>query len=205
MANILDAIAFFRFRLSGDVYFSGYFFGLVAYYFILETFNRGQTLGKRATGTRVIRLDGRDPTPADFLARAIFMMIDVMFTLGIPAVVLVSSTRNKQRFGDMVGGTAVINAKPRQTFTLAEILNIRNREDHEPEFPGIQRFTDDDMMVVKQTLTRLRKYNNPAHREATRVLALKLAEQLELEAREVPYSPQRFLEKLLLDYIVLTR
>lgn len=185
--------------------FYGNLFFFLLYYFLLELFNRGQTLGKRIVGIKVIRLDGRDPTPADFITRAVFLLPDVVFSAGIPAVLLVASGRHKQRLGDIISGTVVIQSAVSSTFTLREIMAIRNREDHEPEFPEVQRFTDADMMVVKHALGRMRKYGNPAHRQVVRQLALKLADQMALEKAEVTYTPEKFLEKLLLDYIVLTR
>lgn len=181
------------------------YFCFLAYYFFLEMFSRGQTLGKRIIGLRVIRLDGRDPTPADFITRAIFLLPDILLTAGIPAVVLIFTGRQNQRLGDMVAGTAVIQSTVASTFSLEEIMGITNREDHEPEFPGVQRFTNDDMMIVKHSLERMRKYGNVAHRQAVRQLAVRIADQLELEKSEVKYSPEKFLERVLLDYIVLTR
>lgn len=185
--------------------FLGLYFCFLAYYFFLEMFSRGQTLGKRIIGLRVIRLDGRDPTPADFLTRAIFLLPDVLLTAGIPAVVLIFTGRKNQRLGDIVAGTAVIQSSVASTFSLEEIMGITNREDHEPEFPGVQRFTNDDMMIVKHSLERMRKYGNAAHRQAVRQLAVRIAEQLNLDKAEVKYSPEKFLERVLLDYIVLTR
>lgn len=175
------------------------------YYYLMEMFNRGQTLGKRIVGTKVIRLDGRDPTPADFITRAIFLMPDIVFSMGIPAVLLVSSGRHKQRMGDIVAGTAVIQSSVSSSFTLREILAIRNREEHEAEFPEVQRFTDQDMMVVKHALARLRKYRNPAHAQVVRTLSVRLADQMGLDKKEIKYTPEKFLDRLLLDYIVLTR
>lgn len=177
----------------------------VLYVFLMEMLNRGQTLGKRIVGIKVIRLDGNDPTPADFITRAIFMLPDIIFSLGIPAVLLVSSGRHKQRLGDIVAGTVVIQSAVSTTFTLREIMAIRNRDDHDPEFPEVQQFTDTDMMVVKHALGRMRKYGNLAHRQAVRQLAMKLADQMGLDKAEIRYTPEQFLEKLLLDYIVLTR
>jgi len=199
MLNLVDSF--------DDITIIGFlgFFCFIAYYFLSEMFSRGQTLGKRIIGLRVIRLDGRDPTPADFLTRAIFLLPDVLLTSGIPAMVLIFTGRQNQRLGDMVAGTAVIHSSVSSTFSLKEIMGITNREDHEPEFPGIQRFTNDDMMIVKHSLERMRKYGNPAHRQAVRQLAVRIADQLELEKAEVKYSPEKFLERVLLDYIVLTR
>lgn len=177
----------------------------LVYYYLMEQFNRGQTLGKRIVGIKVIRLDGRDPTPADFITRAIFLLPDVIFSSGIPAVLLISSGRHKQRMGDIIAGTVVIQSSVSTAFTLREIMAIRNRDDHEAEFPEVQRFTDADMMVVKHALARARKYNNLAHRQAVRTLAVRLADQMGLDKTEVKYTPEKFLDRLLLDYIVLTR
>lgn len=183
----------------------GTIFSFLAYYFLLELFNRGQTIGKRVVGLRVIRLDGRDPTPADFLTRSVFLLPDVLLSSGIPALLLISSGRHNQRLGDIVAGTVVIQTSIANTFTLEEIMGITNREDHEPEFPGVQKFTNQDMMVVKHALQRSRKYGNEAHKLALRKLAIRIADELELDKKEVKYTPEKFLEKVLLDFIVLTR
>lgn len=183
----------------------GYLFLFLAYFFFLELFNRGQTLGKRIVGLRVIRLDGRDPTPADFLTRAIFLLPDVLLSSGIPALLLIISGRLNQRLGDIVAGTVVIQTSIVNTFTLEEIMGITNREDYDPEFPGVQRFTNADMMIVKHALQRLRRYGGTAHRQAVRQLAVKIADLLELDKKEVKYTPEKFLEIVLMDFIVLTR
>jgi uncharacterized RDD family membrane protein YckC len=183
----------------------GALFSFLAYNFLMELFNRGQTLGKRIVGLRVIRLDGRDPTPADFLTRALFLLPDVIISWGITAVLLIVSGRNNQRLGDMVAGTVVIRTTVFNPFTLQEIMGITRREDYEPQFPGVQRFTNDDMLIVKNTLERLQRYGNPAHRQAVRQLAVRIAEELDIDPATVPLAPLKFLEVVLLDYIVLTR
>ena len=59
------------------------------------------------------------------------------------------------------------------------------------------------MMVVKHALLRLRRYKNTAHKEAVRELAIRMADLIEIDKTTVTYTPEKFLEKLLLDYIVL--
>lgn len=183
----------------------GGLFSFLTYIFLMELFNRGQTLGKRIIGLRVIRLDGRDPTPADFLTRAIFLLPDVIISWGITAVLLIVSGRNNQRLGDMVAGTVVIRTTVFNPFTLQEIMGIAKREDYEPQFPGVQRFTNSDMLIVKNTLERQQRYGNAAHRQAVRQLAVRIAEELNIDPATVPLAPSKFLEVVLLDYIVMTR
>ena len=187
------------------IFIMGPIFLILLYHFSLETFNQGQTIGKKLLGIRVVRIDGRDPTPADFLARTIFFLIDVLFTLGAAATLMVATSRNKQRLGDLVAGTAVILTNPRSVFSLQDIMGIKNRSEYEPVFPGVQRFTDADMMVVKQSLDRLRKYGGEAHRRAVRELTNSIAEGLDLDVGTVNMTPEKFLETVLLDYIVVTR
>ncbi len=178
-------------------------FYLLLYFFFWEMLSRGQTAGKRVLGLRVIRLDGKDPTPADFLGRAVFLLPDVVFTGGMLAVLLVATGPQQQRLGDLIARTVVIATSRAGGVRLADILTIRRREQHAAAYPAVQRLTDEDMLVVKQCLLRYRRYRNPAHREALAALAARMAELLDLDA--VPTPHETFLETLLLDYIVLTR
>ena len=183
----------------------GPLFTTVLCFFFWEMLSRGQTGGKKLLRLRVIRLDGRDPTPADFLVRAVFLIPDVIFTLGMLAILLTVTGRRNQRLGDLIAGTVVINTVGFGGVTLADILTIRNREQHAARYPAVQRMTDEDMLVVKQCILRYRRYRNAAHRRALSELAAKMTQLLELDAREVKGSAEEFLEALLLDYIVLTR
>ena len=193
-------------NLSEQVYLVlGPIFYFTLYFFFWEMLSRGQTVGKKLLRLRVIRLDGRDPTPADFLIRAVFLLPDVIFTLGILAILLIVTGRRNQRLGDLIAGTVVINTVGFGGVTLADILTIRNREQHEARYPAVQRMTDDDMLVVKQCILRYRRYRNDAHRRALTLLADRMRELLELDRGEVKENEEQFLETLLLDYIVLTR
>ncbi len=193
--------------LRNEALFFGFapVFLLLAYFFFAEMSMQGQTFGKRLIGLRVVRLDGRDPVPADFIARSLFLVVDVLSTFGMLAVLFVSMGGKKQRLGDIVAQTAVISLRGRSEVSLKDVLSIRDRNNHEPEFPGVQQFTDDDMMLVKEALLRRRRYPNSAHQLAVRELAVRMADLLELDKKEVTYGPEDFLERLLLDYIVLTR
>ncbi|PPK87200.1 putative RDD family membrane protein YckC [Neolewinella xylanilytica] len=183
----------------------GLVFYILLYFFFTEMLSRGQTIGKRILKLRVIRLDGEDPTPADFLARSIFLLLDVLFTAGVLAVLLIVTGRQNQRLGDVIARTVVIHTRHFGGVSLRDILTIRNREEHVARFASVQRMNDNDMLLVKQTLARYRHYGNPAHRAALRELAAKMSDLLEVAQTDRPASDEQFLEALLLDYIVLTR
>ncbi len=181
------------------------FFGLLLYFFAAEMLSRGQSVGKKLLKVRVIRLDGEDPTPGDFLVRAIFLIPDVIFTLGMMAILLIATGSQRQRLGDLVARTVVIRTHDHAGVTLADILTIRRREQHEARYPAVQRLSEADMLTVKQCLLRYQRYRNDAHREALDLLVLRLSELLDLPRGEIREAPEQFLETLLLDYIVLTR
>ena len=188
-----------------QVIWLGLIFYFVLYFFFWEMLSRGQTAGKKLLNLRVLRLDGQEPTPADFLIRAIFLLIDVVFSLGTLAVLLTVTGRQNQRLGDLVARTVVINTSKFGGVSLADILTIRNRGEHEARFPSVQRMTDEDMLVVKQCILRYRRYRNEAHRRALGQLASRMVSVLDIDTTDLNMTEEAFLEALLLDYIVLTR
>ncbi|MEM9835990.1 MAG: RDD family protein [Bacteroidota bacterium] len=175
------------------------------YYFCCELFFGGQTAGKRVQGLKVIRADGKQPTPGDFLVRTIFLLPDVWFSLGVPAVLLINTTPRAQRLGDIVAHTVVIRVQGGNAFGLSDILSIQSKDDYEPRFPAIQHFSEQDMLLLKETLTRAQKYNNAAHHAAVRELAGRCREQLDIAAESKDLNAEQLLRHLLRDYIVLTR
>ena len=83
-----------------------YFLVVLAYYFVMEAAT-GKTLGKMMMGLRVQALDGAY-TPMKAFIRNLLRIIDglpVFYLLGL--IVMVSSKR-KQRIGDMAAGTVVV-------------------------------------------------------------------------------------------------
>lgn len=175
------------------------------YYFCAEFFLNGQTLGKRIQGLKVIRADGKQLTPGDFFVRTIFLLPDVWFSLGVPAVLLVNTTPRAQRLGDLVAHTVVIRTQYSQSFGLDDILNIQTKDDYEPRFLQVQQYTEVDMLLIKQTLTRAQQYSNAAHLQATHELAAHCRAQLDITEESADLNSAEFLRQLLRDYIVLTR
>jgi uncharacterized RDD family membrane protein YckC len=79
----------------------------LAYYYIPETLS-GQTPGKHLMKIRVTRRDGRKPSQAAIAARTVLRIVDFLpafYLLGL--VVVVCSSRRRQRLGDVAEGTTV--------------------------------------------------------------------------------------------------
>jgi uncharacterized RDD family membrane protein YckC len=84
-----------------------------AYFFALESFVGGQTIGKKLAGIRVVSTDGAAANPGMIAVRTAFRVIDGLpFILPYLVGFIVSATsKDKQRIGDMVAKTRVVSAR----------------------------------------------------------------------------------------------
>ncbi len=176
---------------------------LILYAYLTEWLLHGQTLGKKSLGIKVVRIDGLEPKQTDYFLRALFLIIDVLTSLGILAILLITSTPRRQRTGDLAANTTVIRVKPNQEVRLQDILSISSLDSYEPTYPEVRQLTDTDMLLVKKALQRYQNFPNEAHRTAIRELVAILEERTGLIPKE--QDKLAFLETLIRDYIVLTR
>lgn len=202
---IMSSTNWMRGELSGLFYFMLFIFQLpVIFYSILfEYLMKGQTVGKLAMGIRVVKINGENANINDYAMRWAFNLIDFWFSAGAIAALFISTTEKGQRLGDILGQTAVIKNNPEQVYSIRDILNIKDRSKHDPTYLGVSKFTDEDMILIKNAISRVKKYPNEPHKQLVRDLAQKASEELDLE--EVPQKKLTFLKTLLQDYIVLTR
>jgi len=176
---------------------------LIAYQLVSEVGADGQSWGKKAMGIKVVRLDGEEPSLVDYLLRAVFLIIDFLLSLGIIAALLISSTGNSQRLGDMTANTTVIRIKFNFRFRLEDILKINSLDDYEPIYPEVRQLSEQDMLLIKTVISRYQKHRNQAHREVLVDLSKHLAGVLQII--DIPKNKVEFLKTLIRDYIVLTR
>ena len=198
LARFASGASFFN-AVLGFLAIGGFFL----YHFLSEMLAGGQTWGKKSMGIKVVRLDGQEPGLSDYLLRAAFHLVDTIFSSGILACLLILSSGKNQRLGDMTANTTVIRLRHNLRFRLEDILSIDTREHYEPQYPEVRQLSEQDMLLIKNTLNRYRTYRNPAHQEAVRQLSAHLAQLLGLP--EEPQDKIEFLKTLLRDYIVITR
>lgn len=173
------------------------------YTLYMEWFTKGQTLGKMAMRIQVVRVDGKPMVFTDYLLRWVFRLLDVWFSGGAIAVVMISSSTRSQRLGDLVSNTTVVRSRPRMDIQLKDILKIGTSVDYVLTYPGVKRFREDDMITLKQTVERYVLYKNTAHAEALHLACKRISDLLGLP--EVPNDEVAFLRTIIKDYIVLTR
>lgn len=173
------------------------------YTLAFEVLMNGQTPGKRMMKIKVIRLNGKQPVFYDHMIRWTFRILDIYFSVGVLASMLIVSTEHAQRLGDMTSNSTVVKINSRSAISLSDILKIDTRQNYVPKYPGIGSFSESDILLIKDTIERFQKYKNTAHREAVLLLSQNLSEKLGITEKH----PDKiaFLKTLIKDYIVLTR
>lgn len=175
----------------------------IFYSLMFEVFNNGQSLGKKAMRIRVIKTTGEKAIFYDYAGRWIFRMIDIYLSLGAIASMLIASSSKAQRIGDIVSNTAVIKLVPTVNLYLVDILKIQSRETYQPVYMQAKQLAEEDVILIKSTIDRFKKYNNDAHVDAVVQLTARVKSILEI--KDSTPDDVRFLQTVINDYIVLTR
>ncbi len=182
------------------IYLSLLFFML--YHLIMEYFNNGQSLGKRLLKLRVISLTGERPSLNDLVMRWMFRIIDVTFSIGMLASIFISSSKKNQRLGDILANTTVVKVQNENLISLEAIKNIVDNE-YEISFPQVTMYSDSDMLLVKESLSRYKLNKSDANKAM--ILDLKRRIIKDLKIKKPDTNSIQFLRTILNDYIVLTR
>ena len=173
------------------------------YSLCMEIFCDGQSVGKMALRIKVVKLNGSEVTLSDYFIRWMFRMVDIYFSLGSIASMLVGSSEKGQRMGDIVANTTVIRLNPRHVMHLGDLLRIGTLENYTPKFPEVKNLNEEDMLTVKAVIERYSKFPNDAHHEAVEFASKTIASSIQLE--KIPVNRIEFLKTVLKDYVVLTR
>lgn len=168
-----------------------------------ELIANGQTPGKMALGTRVVRLNGEKPLLSEITLRWAFRWLDIYSSAGSIGAMLISSTPRSQRLGGMLSNTTVIKINNRSLIGLKDILKIDTPESYEITYPGVRQFSEQDMLLIKSAIDRSIRFRNKAHKEALNEVVKKVVEKLGERPKEKQQTD--FLRTLIRDYIVLTR
>ena len=176
------------------------FLPFLLYHPVCELFFEGQSVGKRALKIQVARLDGAAPTLGQYLLRAAFRLVEITAAFGIPAVILVASTRRSQRLGDVVAGTTVVRRTRR--VHLHEVQYPTRPADYRPLYPSAVTLSDADVRTLRAVLVRLHREPNAG---AAQALGYRAKTAVERRLGLVPgtMSPEGFIETIVADYTIL--
>ncbi len=178
------------------------------YSLFCEIVFNGQSIGKRAMGIRVVKLNGDIPSLSDYFMRWAFRMVDILFSFGSLAILLITGTEKGQRLGDILAGTTVIKVKSTQHVNMKELLNIRSFKNYEPTYERVTVFSEEDMLAIKTILNRASRF--PKQKDTYQLLqkaAVSAAKKMDISVDKFtsPQQTKQFLHTVLQDYIVLTR
>jgi uncharacterized RDD family membrane protein YckC len=173
------------------------------YSLAFEFLNKGRSPGKMALKIQVIKLSGSQATFSDFAARWVFRLIDIFFSLGGVAVILITSSSKMQRIGDIVANTAVVKTVPKLNIDLDDLLGIHKSNKYIPKYQQAKKLQEKDALLIKATLERRRRFNNEAHDEAVDQLCQRVQELLGIDF--IAEKKSVFLQTILQDYVVLSR
>ncbi|HHB78276.1 MAG TPA: RDD family protein, partial [Saprospiraceae bacterium] len=73
---------------------------MILYHTFSEYWANGQTIGKKALGIRVVRVDGQKAGMREALLRSLVLLVDLVMSLGVIGGLTIATSRRQQRLGD---------------------------------------------------------------------------------------------------------
>lgn len=173
------------------------------YHLFMEVFTDGQSFGKRIMKIKVLKLNGEKPGFFDSLVRWVFRLPDILFSSGLFAILMASSTTAGQRLGDFLADTVLIKVVDSNRPDVKQLLemNARNKS-YEPTYPQAKQLTETDVLLIKETIDRFHAIRNASTEEAVVLLARKVEDMLNIKG---PKNRIEFLQSIIKDYVFLTR
>jgi uncharacterized RDD family membrane protein YckC len=165
-----------------------------AYFGLSELLWRGQTIGKRQVGIRVVRADGFALDAGSILTRNVFRVIDSLPLLWIVPIV----SKRSQRTGDMVAGTIVVSDSPGDMGNLRNDLADRPRDDAQFRFEQsvLKKLRPQDVEAIEKVLERWSSLKHAQQDNLLGKMVPALVTRLGIE-EPLPDDRRQFLEDLL--------
>ena len=182
------------------IYLALFIFGF--YHLICEIVFDGQSLGKKLLKIKVVSLNGRIPTTKEYFLRWVFRMIDITGTSGIFAILFISSTDKNQRIGDLLAQTTVIKLNSSHSYHLSNLVNSKVLNNRKISFPKVIQYTDQDMLFIKEAISRIKKDNSIANQRIINSILEEMKKSMDIPTN---VNKVTLLENMLIDYIALTR
>ncbi|TAF67749.1 MAG: RDD family protein [Cytophagales bacterium] len=172
------------------------------YDFLCEYFLAGQSIGKKLLGLKVVSINGKETPINSYLIRWLFRIIENVFLLygSIPLIAAAVSSK-RQRLGDMVAGTTVVNIKAQNT-SLKQIISNNTpaptiQETYTPLFFQVTLLNGSQIALIKETI---KEYKQNKNEEVINLLSQKIKNTLEIATLPQPMENIEFLKTIINDY-----
>jgi uncharacterized RDD family membrane protein YckC len=176
---------------------------LAIYTLLLEVMTNGQSIGKKLVGIKVIKLSGEALEMNDYLVRWAYRFVDFTisaFALGSIAVFI---SEKNQRIGDMIANTTVIRLRQDKEVKLDDLEILPDKQFYIPKYPLVVRYSDEEMLAIKNLLIRHQKFPNDTYRNLVHDTSYKLHQQMGLDI--TTRDDVQFLKEIISEYVILTR
>jgi uncharacterized RDD family membrane protein YckC len=169
----------------------------VFYNLACEIWLNGQTVGKKIMKIKVISLNGNQASLGQYLIRWLFRLVDIYIISGLPGFVSILVSDQKQRIGDLVAGTAVIQTRAKATWQQ-NLYVPTEQPAYSVSFPEIAQLKDHDMQLVKEVINLVNQTGNT-------LLAVHTSDKIRQTLQiQTSLEPLYFLQVALADYNYLT-
>lgn len=194
---VLIAVSFVSTVVGGDVLavvvsLVAFFFALVGYPAVMETFWNGRTLGKAAMGLRVVTREGAPERFRHAAIRSMIGLVEIYLLLGIPAVISIVTSRRDQRLGDLVAGTLVLRQRAGRRAAPPVAFGVPWNWEAYVQSLDVSPITDEQYGVVRAVLLRLGELTPAARWQVTTEVATAVAGQMRIPV-PVQVAPDMFL------------
>lgn len=165
---------------------------VIFYQLLMEIFFNGQSAGKMMMKIRVMKTDGSSPSIIAFFLRWMFRLVDITFSMGSIAVLMIAFTEKAQRLGDLTAGTTVIRLKAKTK--LGELVPVSKDVNYQPVYSEVIALNDQDISLLKKVLYKRTESFDP-------LLADKMATHIrKVTGINTDMDDIQFLKTILADY-----
>ncbi|MFO7947139.1 MAG: RDD family protein [Armatimonadota bacterium] len=168
----------------------------VLYYIICEMQMEGQSPGKRATGLRVIRDDGRPISLADSVIRNLVRIADFLPGSYFVGIISVWFSRYSRRLGDYAAGTIVVKERttaapqPPPAGVHSELSALDRSL-----LPKISMLTDEDIRAARRFMDRREGLDPQTRGRLAQRISQALSSRIDVSTSRWP-GPEQFIESV---------
>ncbi|MBA4496374.1 RDD family protein [Paenactinomyces guangxiensis] len=127
----------------------------LAYFVFTEYWMKGQTIGKRVMGLRVIQDNGKNPSFFSVFLRNLLQLADLLPGLYLLGMIVIFIHRQEKRLGDLVAGTLVIaEKKEKQEELVFQYATLHLREEEKEIFVRLSPASGELYLVLESFLLR---------------------------------------------------
>jgi len=163
------------------------------YHFILETALGGQTLGKLAMKTKVVKIDGTRATVYEYFIRWVMSIVDIWMLSGLIGLISIILSKKSQRIGDFAADTTVVSLQDK--LKLIETVYEELETEYQITYPQVINLTDKDINIIKNSFHKALKKKDYF---VIDTLAKKVMEILGIP--EIKVANIQFLETIIQDH-----